>query len=201
MAKLYPTRRRYSLTFISTFITTRRKTMIQKFKLTALMIALVAILGVTLQSCEQTQTIDLDLSTVTTPPSFNATNASTAGEKPLTASDSKIGVNLTYNITIATDGEIKSFTITCSSNELPVSEGNEVEITASFDDESATSYICFALPDGSREIVTKANPVCKWVVPASFKPGDAIVAQWADKSGNIIHKNLSSSITLIAIEK
>lgn len=173
--------------------------MIQKFKLTTLMIALVAVLGLSLQSC--CDDCDEPQVKVYTAPSFKATNVSVTADKSLTASDNKVVVNLNYNVTITINGEPQIFTGSCSSNELPVIEGNEVEIVASFDDDAATTNVCFTMPDGSKEIVSKAAPGCKWIVPTDFKAGDKIVAQWADNSGKIQHESLSSSITLIALEK
>lgn len=167
-----------------------------------MMMALVAIFGLSLQSCEDDEpkvTDDEPEVTVYTAPSFNATNISANGEKSLTASDNKVIVNLAYNVTITVNGEPQVFTGSCSSNELPVMEGNEVEIVASFDSEAAASNICFALPDGSKKIVSKADPICRWTVPANFTTGDKIVAYWADNSGKIQHQDLSSSITLIAL--
>lgn len=172
--------------------------MIQKFKLTTLII-LAAVFGLSLQSC--CDDCDEPQVKVYTAPSFKATNVSVTADKSLTASDNKVVVNLNYNVTITINGEPQIFTGSCSSNELPVIGGNEVEIVASFDDEAATTNVCFAMPDGSKEIVTKADPVCKWIVPTNFKDGDKIVAQWADNSGKIQHESLSSSITLIALEK
>lgn len=170
--------------------------MIQKFKLTTLMIALVAVLGLSLQSCGGDDEPNV---TVYDAPSFKATNISVTGDKPLTASGNKVTVNITYNVTISINGETQVLTVTCSSNELPVEAGNEVEIVASFDKDAATSNVCFTLPDGSKEIVSKSAPSCKWVVPADFKAGDKIIAQWADNSGKIQQASLSSSITLIEL--
>ena len=171
--------------------------MIQKFKLTTLMIALVAVLGLSLQSC--CDDCDEPQVKVYTAPSFKATNVSVTADKSLTASDNKVVVNLTYNVTITINGELQIFTGSCNSNELPVIEGNEVEIVASFDDDAATSNVCFTMPDGSKDIVTKADPSCKWIVPTGFRAGDKIVAQWADNSGKIQYESLSSSITLIEL--
>lgn len=175
--------------------------MIQKFKLTTLMIALVAVMGLSLQSCcdDCDEPCEEPQVKVYTAPSFKATNISVNGDKSLTASDNKAVVNLNYSVTITINGEPQIFTGACSSNELPVIVGNEVEIEASFDDDAATSNICFTMPDGSKEIVSKNNPICKWIVPNSFNAGDKIVAQWADNSGKIQHESLSSSITLISL--
>ncbi|MDE5570732.1 MAG: hypothetical protein K2I86_01540, partial [Prevotella sp.] len=109
-----------------------------------------------------------------------------------------IVINYTTMITI--NGEQQVFTGSRSSNELPVMAGNEIEIIASFDDNAVTSNICFTMPDGSMQTVTKANPSCKWTVPSNFSSGDKINAQWADESGKIQHQDLTSSIVLIAIE-
>lgn len=158
------------------------------------MMALLAILGLSLQSCG-----DEPEATVYTAPSFMAINISVNGDSPLTASDSKAVVNLDYSVTITVNGEPQTFTGSHSSNELPVMAGNEVEIVASFDEDAATSNICFTMPDGSKEIVSKSTPFCKWIVPTGFEAGDKIVAKWADNSGKIQHENLSSSITLIAL--
>ncbi len=169
----------------------------QKFKLTSLLIALVAVLGLSVQSCDND-----DLIQVNTAPLFKATNVSASGDKPLTAYYGRANVELKhYSVTVAINGESQTFTGSCNSNELPVIEGNEVDIVVSFEDDALTTNVCFTMPDGSREIVTKADPVCKWIVPAGFKPGDKIIAQWADNSGNIKNKDLLSSITLIALEK
>lgn len=172
--------------------------MIQKFKLTTLMMAFVAVLGLSLLSC--CDDCDEPKVMVYTSPSFKAANVSVIADKPLTASDNKEVVNLNYNVTITINGEPQTFTGSCSSNELPVIEGNEVEVVASFDD-AATTNVCFTMPDGSKEIVTRADPICKWIVPTNFNDGDKIVAQWAANSGKIQHESLSSSITLIALEK
>jgi len=174
--------------------------MIQKFKLTTMMMAVVAIFGLSMQSCCD-DCHDKPEVRVYTSPSFKAANISVSGDNVLTASDNKGVVNLTYNVTLTVNGVPQVFTGSCSSNELPVMAGNEVEIVASFDNEAATSNICFAMPDGSKEIVTKSAPSCKWTVPANFTAGDKIVAQWADKSGKIQHENLSSSIILIELQK
>lgn len=169
-------------------------------KLTTLMMVLVAIFGLSLQSCGDDCDCDVPPIKVYTAPSFKAINISATGDKTLTASDSKIVVNYNYTVTITVNGEPQIFTGSCSSNELPVMKGNEVEITASFDDNAATSNICFTMPDGNIQTVTKVNPNCKWIVPSSFSSGDKIYAQWADESSKIQHQDLTSSITLIAIE-
>ncbi len=173
--------------------------MIHKVKLITLMTALVAALGLLLQSCRDD--CDEPQETVYTAPSFKATNVSVTADKSLTASDNKAVVILNYNVTITINGDPQTFSGTCRSSELPVIEGNEVEIVASFDDDAATTNIRFTMPDGSKEIVSKTNPSCKWIVPTNFMAGDKIVAQWADNSSKIQYESLSSSITLIALEK
>jgi len=174
--------------------------MIQKFKLTVLMMALAMTFGLSMQSCGDDCHNEPEVK-VYTAPSFKATNCSVTGDKDLTASDNKVVVNLSYKVTITVNGEPQIITGTCSSNELPVVAGNEVEIVASFDKEAPTSNVYFTLPDGSKEIVSKSAPTCSWVVPTTFKAGDKIIAQWADNSGKIQHASLSSSITLIDLQK
>ncbi len=148
------------------------------------MIALGAIVGLFLQSCDN----DEPEVAVYTAPSFKATNNSASGEKALTASDNKVVVNLTYTVTMIVNGESQVFTGSCCSNELPVMVSNEIAITASFDENAATSNICFTMPDGCKETVTKTSPTYKWTVPTSFSDGDKIIAQWADNSGKMIYE-------------
>lgn len=134
---------------------------------------------------------------VYTAPTFNATNTSATGDEALTASDNKIIVNKHYTVTITINDIPHVYTGTCSSNELPVSEGNEVSIIGSFGEDAATGHIRFTLPDGTYGIVSKVHPTYNWTVPADIAPGDKIVAQWVDNTGNIPYPELSSSITLI----
>ncbi len=77
--------------------------------------------------------------------------------------------------------------------------GNEVNIAASFDGNAATSNICFTMPDGSKKIVSKSQPICTWIVSNDLNVGDKIIAQWADESGMIQYSSLSSFITLIIL--
>lgn len=172
--------------------------MIKNSKLTPLLIAVAVMLGLSLHSCGGDSEPKV---TVFEAPSFTATNISVKGDRPLTASDNKVVDTFNYSVTITVNGESQTITGSCSSNELPVIEGNEVEIVASFDGYAATSNICLTMPDGIKKIVSKDHPTCQWIVPMSFSDGDKITAQWADTSGNIQYDNLSSSITLISLEK
>lgn len=173
--------------------------MLQKNKLTSTLMAIVAIMGISLQSCCEDDDCRLK---VYSAPKFTATNTDADGDKALTARDDKHGTEtVNYTVSVTINGETQTFTGTYSSNELPVITGNEVEIVATFDDNAATSYVCFMMPDGSRQTVSEEAPVCKWTVSDSFSSGDKIIAQWADKSGKIKHSDLSSSITLIALEQ
>lgn len=173
------------------------KAMEKKIKIWGIMIALAAILSLTLESCREDR--DAPPVNVITAPSFKATNISVTEEEPMVASDNSIIVNVNYSVTITVDGVTEVYTGTRNSNELPVWAGNEVEIRAYFDGDAPTSNICFTMPDRTVEYVSKENPVCKWTVPTDFGTGDKIVAQWVTQSGKILYQNLSSSITLISL--
>lgn len=162
-----------------------------------LMMLLVTGVGLSFQSCREC--CDEPKVQVYVAPSFKATNISVNGDKPLTASDNKDVVNFNYSVTITIDGEAQTFTGSYRSKELPVMAGNEVKITASFDENAATSNICFTMPDGSKKIVSKSQPICTWIVSNDLNVGDKIIAQWADESGMIQYSSLSSFITLIIL--
>lgn len=168
-----------------------------KVKVSSMIMAISAIfLGGSLQSCH---TSDPEIQ-VYTAPYFKAANVSAVGEKPL-AANSGVSINCSYTVTVMVNGESQVFSGTFSSTELPVVEGNEVEIKVSFDNQAPSSYVCFTMPDGSTELVSKSDPSFMWVVPESFQAGDKIVAQWSDKSGKIEFETLSSSITLIDLKR
>lgn len=164
---------------------------------------LLVVLGLVLQCCRRPDPVpDEPIVNAYTAPSFEATNLSVEGDKPLTAKITDgIIINFKYTFTFNVDGEPKVIELTYSSNQLPVMAGNEVEIVAEFDEEAASSYVCFTMPDGTKQIVTKAYPKCKWTVPVNFVSGDKIYAQWVDNNGKILYPSLSSSIVIIALEK
>lgn len=162
-----------------------------------MMMVMIAIFGLSIQSCDPDPEPETPNIHVYTSPSFSAANISVTGDSVLKAKDSKIIISLNYTVTLTIDGVPQVFTGSCKSNELPVMAGNDVEISADFDDNAASSYMCFTMPDGSKHIITKATPNFKWAVPSDFIPGAKIVAQWADNSGKILHESLSSYISLI----
>ncbi len=165
-------------------------------KLSTAMAAVLAILAISLQSCCE----DKHEVKVYYPPTFKATNGSVTAEPVLSASGNTVVVNVSYSVTITINGESCVVSGTRRSDELPVLAGNEVEIMASFNEDSATSYISFSMPDGSRKLVSKTDPACRWTVPTNFNEGDKIVAQWADNAGKIKYEELKSSITLIELK-
>lgn len=167
-----------------------------------IVMALAIIIGFANQSCEKviTQEIEIDQSSTA---SFKATNVSAHGDIPLTASSYRYitidkNETVSYKVTLTADGVAKVFTGKCKYNELPVLVGNEVELMADFDEYPLYSYLCFSLPDGTRQIVSKTVPSCKWIVPDDFTAGWTISAQCTDESGKAVVTN-TTTIKLISL--
>lgn len=161
-----------------------------KSKIIFTLITIVSILG--LQSCNDDPKITINSNDF----AFNAVNLTVDDGKLTANGGTPVTVNWAVNVTV--NGETTSVSGSSKSNELPVLEGDELEIQFSPTCQEQTEAY-FALPDGTSRKLTATEPTFKWIVPQNFSPGMRINGESHYETNECIY-NTTGVITLIALD-
>lgn len=127
---------------------------------------------------------------------FKVVNLSVDDGKLTATGGTTVTVNWTVNVT--SNGETTTASGTKKSNELPVMEGNEIEIIFSpLSPEQTEAYI--TMPDGKTHKVSLENPSFKWIVPVIFTDGLEITGEcrYETKTTKYVETGLVKLISLI----